>query len=186
MICKQLREEALDAFYKSNTFSFGNAIWFNLFASRITNARALLLRKVEFYSGVEWCSGGWATWKWDPSYSSLDFQPNGALSKLANLRKIHIEVCDSEPDDRDDWDREILKLEKETLMEKRLQREFGSLGQLKRIESVTVVPRFSMVYHFFDDDNVSNYRMADVLMRDTGNRFANMLMEDHVERKKSA
>lgn len=180
MICKQLREEALDTFHKTNTFSFGNAIWFNLFASRITNARALLLRKAEFYSDVEWCSGGWATWKWDASYSSLDLQPNNALSKFANLRKIHIEACDSEADDYG-WYWEFVKSEREAMMEERLQREFGSLSQLKRIESITVVPRFNMVHHFFNDDNVSNYRMADIPMRGIGDRFANKLMDHCVD-----
>ena len=180
MACKQLREEALDVFYGTNTFSFGHRNWISFFASRITRARALLLRQMEFYSDVEWSIDTGSIWTWLSFYSGLDLWQSGVLSKFANVRKIHIEICESEQDEIF-WDWEVLKSEEEPLMEERLQREFGSLSQLKRIESVTVRPRFRMVYHFLDDDNVSNYEMRDVLMRDIGDRFASKLVGGCVE-----
>ena len=101
MVCKRLREEGMEIFYKTNTFSFGYPIWFILFASSITKARASLLRQVEFYSDVEWFIEDWATWTLKPYFFELDLQLNGFLSILANVRKITIEICDSDPWDHD-------------------------------------------------------------------------------------
>ena len=176
MVSKHLREEGLEVFYKTNTFSFGHPNWFNIFASRITDGRASLLGQVEFYSDIEWFVEDWATWTLKPFFFDQDLQPNNVLSKLANVRKITIEVCDSDPWDHDcNW--ESVKMDKESLMEERLQREFGALARLERVESATVIPRFRMCRHELNNDNVPSYRMAEVMMGDIGDRFATMLMD---------
>ncbi|MDI1491824.1 MAG: hypothetical protein OHK93_003035 [Ramalina farinacea] len=57
MVSKALREEALEVFYSTNTFSFGDRDSFNMFIQRVDMRRAVLIRKIELNATIETDAG---------------------------------------------------------------------------------------------------------------------------------
>ena len=124
-VCHQLREEAMEIYYTTNTFSFVTASFFNIFLSRFTYEKASLLRKVEFiYDSSSLC-----TWEekrvTSPTRWKLGVVGFDVLEKLANVTDITIRYGNM-------WPENI------TPLRERLREDFGGLGRLKRTKQVNV------------------------------------------------
>lgn len=138
-VSHQLREEAMEVYYKTNTFSFNSATYFNIFVSQITDKKASLLREVEFINDLEdFFSLGDMRFRLSETEPwSLGVKNTAFLMKLANTTSItigyynlHLIACRGGPDDSN-----IFKI---TQLNERLRRDFGGLGTLKNITQVHV------------------------------------------------
>lgn len=105
--CKSLREEALEVFYSTNTFSFGDNGSFNTFNRCITPGRAALIRKIELSA----TTGYNAELAFSGMFLSTDMQSDWILhiahpkdetaiqklEKLAHVTDISLQLEDEGP-----------------------------------------------------------------------------------------
>lgn len=162
-VCHQLREEAMEIYYMTNTFSFVNAAFFNIFLSRFTYEKAFLLRKVEFiYDQGDFCT--WVDKRLtSPTRWKLGVVGFEVLERLANITDITIRYSNMLP-------------EEITPLKQRLREDFGGLGRLKKIVRVNVqayagsCPRYERLM------GISKPSLDEVCLKEVGHEFAKEIL----------
>ena len=107
VVSKTLRKEALEAFYSTNTFSFGDPVSFNIFIRRINPERAALMRKMEMSTTLK-CDARYTPFgiyvptelpsNWIFEISDTDkLQGLQKVAKLANVTDITLRLHDEVP-----------------------------------------------------------------------------------------
>ena len=158
-VSHQLREEAMEVYYKTNIFSFATATGFNIFISRLTDEKASLLTKMElmYDRGHSYFIGG-REWR-EPSRWCLGVQNIDILSRLVNVTDITIGCFMTKIDE--ELDSGILEA---IGLHLRLKRYFGGLRGLKRVARVSIQAYERKSRMLLDD--VSLRKVCDIFARE--------------------
>lgn len=147
MVSKTLGEEALEAFYSTNIFSFADYESFNTFIHRIDKSRAALVRKIELNATIEFDTklalehGIYIDTELPPdwtSYCSSSLWSLQAFAKLDNVTDIIVRLHDKMPvvhENPENWElakqRRLLRAQVSLLC---AFMEFGLLRNIKRVK----------------------------------------------------
>lgn len=174
-VSHRLREEALQIYHGTNTFSFATASFFNIFVSRLTDNKAALLRKVEFiYDRGDFYTSEDDEKSTQPPRWSLGVHNTEIMEKLANITDITIRYCNLySVTRRQVWkDSKMLEV---TEFDERLRRDFGGLGRLKSVMRVNVRvydctrPAYGLL-------GISKPPLDDVCLKNVGDKFAKEIL----------
>lgn len=195
MVSKALREEALEAFYSTNTFSFGDRDSFNMFIQRVDMRRAVLIRKIELNATIESDAGTAPqfrvyistmppNWLFDTLEADTLEADNEAaeqkVRKLANVTNVILRLHDKMPvvgEVPEKW--EQARHERHVQLQESLSLAFTGISLLKKLKRVKV--RIVCAKMKWDQEPClqaqANYELDRDALRVVGDEFASELGE---------
>ena len=141
LVCKQLNEEGLNTFYKTNIFSFEDPTSFHIFVSRLSSTRSSLLRKIELIAQDDNDALGTLiarrTLAAPPYFWRLGGNDMNAVTKLASVTHIEIVLSVMNLHSRGiNWD--LARPHKVSHINRWLRYVFGGLRALRSIRQMEV------------------------------------------------
>ena len=137
-VSKQLRVEAIRAFYTTNVFSIADSTSFKLFTARILFDRAHLIKTLELSTTKD-------AGKWNMGFADSYGKPatewklnRDQQRKLRNVSDITIQLCVLEPKRTIPREQPIPRAQRAKDMFLTLQAAFSSLGKLRTLDRMEV------------------------------------------------
>ena len=137
-VSKQLREEAIHAFYSTNVFSIADSTSFKLFTTRILPGRAHLIKRLELSTTMDaarWNKELADTYGKSAAEWNLNVDQQDKLRKVSDIK---IQLCDKDRNRFLPAEQHIMRAHRAKHMCLTLRTAFSSLRNLKSLSRVNV------------------------------------------------